>query len=158
MIIDGFFVTYFSIQNAEKIYGGMLMKQFVMVYVIAVSMALSMAVVFSTETPQAVKNSGSITVGENNDRNSSYVRFLDTFIVDNHANRIKLEAYRKQLNSLAARINKYMADIKKEHSISSRAPNVELLNTLREEMQVLVTEHENLTKEVEGWVASIPSA
>ena len=105
------------------------------------------------ETPQKVVTDAEILLGQQQDRSTSNHIFLDTGLLTSRENRIKLNEYRQRFNAISGRI--YVLRNRLTSSMSAREPNINELQAMRQQMEGLVKEHDDLIGEFRSWISSI---
>ena len=113
---------------------------------------LAGAVVFG-ETPQRVATDAEILLGIQEDRAADNRIFLESSVMMSYQNRIILNNYRVRFNAITGRIQIIRHQI--TNALQSREPSIDRVNSLRDQMQNMVNEHEQILNEFRQWLSSI---
>ena len=113
---------------------------------------LAGAVVFG-ETQQRVTTDAEILLGIQEDRAADNRLFLDSSVLMSYENRIILNNYRVRFNAVTGRIQIVRHQI--TNALQAREPSIDRVNSLRDQMQNLVNEHESLLNDFRQWISSI---
>ena len=105
------------------------------------------------ETSQRVAIDAELLLGQQTDRSAEYQLFLETSILANYENRIKLNEYRTKFNALSGRI--YILRNQITVALNVREPRIETVSSLRQQLQNLINEHDTLLDEFRTWVATL---
>ena len=105
------------------------------------------------ETNQKVATDAEILLGQQEDRSAANHLFMDSSILVSRENRIKLNEYRSRFNAIAGRI--YVLRNRISASLNAREADIKELSTLRQQLEGLIGEHDNLIAEFKQWISSI---
>ena len=105
------------------------------------------------ETPQRVATDAEILLGIQQDFSAENRLFLESSILLNHENRIKLNEYRSRFNAIQGRIHILKHQI--TTALSARDPRIEVISSLRQQLTNLVDEHERIVNEFREWVSTL---
>ena len=105
------------------------------------------------ETAQHVARDADILLAQQEDRGANNRLFMETSIVTDHANRIRLNDYRSRFTALNGRIHQLRNQISVAWNV--REPNVRAIETMRTQLQGLIDEHDRLTTELRQWVGTL---
>ena len=105
------------------------------------------------ETASRVLLDAEILLGQQQDRSAENRLFMETSILVNHENRIRLNDYRSRFNNINSRINIVKNQI--NTAINVRVPRIEEISFLRQQLQGLMDEHNRLINDFRQWVSSL---
>ena len=105
------------------------------------------------ETNQKVATDAEILLGQQEDRSAANHLFMDSSVLVSRENRIKLNEYRSKFNAIAARI--YLVRNRISTSLNARDTDIAQLSALRQQLEGLIGEHDNLISEFKQWISSI---
>ena len=105
------------------------------------------------ETAQHVSRDADILLAEQEDRSANNRLFMETSIIENHENRIRLNDYRSRFNAMNGRIAQLRTQISTAWNV--REPDVTAIASMRTRLQALISEHDALVAEFRQWTSTL---
>ena len=105
------------------------------------------------DTGEKVASDAESFLTSQQEKSADYHLFLDQNPLDSLGNREKLNDFRKRFNVVTGKIYVLKNQISVEQK--SRSPNLRALAEHRNNLEVLVDEHDKLLSEYQKWVASL---
>ena len=122
------------------------------IWIVALLVLLSAGGVFA-DSPRRVAIDAEFLLGAQQDRSVDNHLFLEETVLGNYENRIRLNEYRVRFNAISGRIFQLRHRI--TVAMRVRDPSIATVTGLREQLQSLVQEHDNLLNEFRQWVGTL---
>ena len=105
------------------------------------------------ETSERVYRDADVLLGQQTDRSRDNHLFMETYILTNYENRMRLNDFRTRFNAVTARITNVRHQI--VVAISYREPRVTMIAGLRNQLEQLINEHDAILDEFRQWVSTL---